>query len=73
MARGPLFQNDYSPQFSGHETFPLRYGWLKKAFDRVAETESETDRVRDPLRDRILLQNGCPTGLKTIKIYWFSL
>jgi len=37
--RGPLFQNDYVPQFSGHETFPLRYGWLKKAFDRVAETE----------------------------------
>lgn len=39
MARGPLFQDSYSPQFSGHETFPLRYGWLKKAYDRVAETE----------------------------------
>ena len=39
MAREPLFHNDYSPQFSGHETFPLRYGWLKKGFDRVAETE----------------------------------
>lgn len=37
--RGPLFRNDYRPQFSGHETFPLRYGWLKKVFDRVAETE----------------------------------
>ena len=35
MARGPLFQYTYSPQFSGHETFPLRYGWLKKAYDRV--------------------------------------
>ena len=39
MARGPLYQDGYSPQFSGHETFPLRYGWLKKAYDRVAETE----------------------------------
>lgn len=39
MVRGPLFRNDYRPQFSGHETFPLRYGWLKKVFDRVAETE----------------------------------
>ena len=39
MARGPIFQDSYSPQFSGHETFPLRYGWLKKAYDRVAETE----------------------------------
>ena len=24
----------------GHETFPLRYGWLKKAFDAVAEEEA---------------------------------
>lgn len=21
------------PSFSGHETFPLRFGWLKKALD----------------------------------------
>lgn len=43
MARGPLYQDGYSPQFYGHETFPLRYGWLKKAFDRVAETESMSE------------------------------
>ena len=40
MARGHLYQADYKPQFSGHETFPLRYGWLKKAFDAVAEPDS---------------------------------
>lgn len=39
MYHSPLFKDDYSPQFSGHETFPLRYGWLKKVFDRVSETE----------------------------------
>ena len=44
MARGPLFQKEgYNPQFSGHETFPLRYGWLKKAYDRVEETENQTE------------------------------
>ncbi|MGE0486169.1 MAG: DUF4007 family protein [Gammaproteobacteria bacterium] len=43
MVRGPLYQEDYHPQFSGHETFPLRYGWLKKAFDRVAETEDQSE------------------------------
>lgn len=43
MSRGPLFGRDYSPQFSGHETFPLRYGWLKKVFDRVFETEELAD------------------------------
>lgn len=31
----PFHDNRYRPQFSGHETFPLRYGWLKKAFDAV--------------------------------------
>ena len=41
--RGPLFEKTYNPQFSGHETFPLRYGWLKKAYDRVAETEAENE------------------------------
>ena len=43
MARGPLFQDTYRPQFSGHETFPLRYGWLKKAFDAVRATEERPD------------------------------
>lgn len=43
MAQGPLYQQSYTPQFSGHETFPLRYGWLKKAFDRVAATEQDAD------------------------------
>lgn len=37
MARGPLYRSDYKPLFSGHETFPLRYGWLKKAHDAVVE------------------------------------
>ena len=43
MLRGPLFSDGYRPQLSGHETFPLRYGWLKKAFDAVRETEDEDD------------------------------
>jgi len=32
--------NVTSPQFSGHETFTFRYGWLKKAVDVVAEDET---------------------------------
>ena len=43
MLRGPLYRDDYRPQFSGHETFPLRYGWLKKAFDAVLGTEDGSD------------------------------
>jgi hypothetical protein len=43
MSRGPLYQDEYAPQFSGHETFPLRYGWLKKAYDAVAEAGGEAE------------------------------
>ena len=43
MLRGPLYRDGYRPQFSGHETFPLRYGWLKKAFDAVLGTEGGSD------------------------------
>jgi uncharacterized protein DUF4007 len=51
IGRGVLFSDDYRPQFSGHETFPLRYGWLKKAYDAVAATETDsTDEERAPNR-----------------------
>lgn len=43
MPQGPLFKDDYRPHFSGHETFPLRYGWLKKAFDHVNSWNNDED------------------------------
>ena len=45
MLRGYLYEDGYQPKLSGHETFPLRYGWLKKVFDAVSATEEcESDR-----------------------------
>lgn len=35
MARFLLDDMRFKLQFAGHETFPLRYGWLKKSFDQV--------------------------------------
>lgn len=35
MLRGPITANEFKGQFSGHETFPLRRLWLRKAFDAV--------------------------------------
>jgi len=32
-----LLNSGYKHQLSGHETFPMRYGWLKKAYDAVAK------------------------------------
>ena len=40
----------YSPKFSGHETFPLRFGWLKKAYDAV-EASNVQDEQQNPFRD----------------------
>ncbi len=45
MDRGPLYSTaDYTPSFSGHQTFPLRYGWLKKIYDEVIENEQKKDK-----------------------------
>ena len=43
MLRGPLYEDGYRPQLSGHETFPLRYGWLKKAYAAVRKSEDQAD------------------------------
>tara|TARA_B100001179_G_scaffold189946_1_gene146537 strand:+ start:3113 stop:4072 length:960 start_codon:yes stop_codon:yes gene_type:complete len=50
--RAQELKNDqYRPSFSGHETFPLRYGWLQKAYRAVSGAPSPKDAVhvfRDP-------------------------
>jgi hypothetical protein len=45
MLRGPLAEPGYKPQFSGHGTFPLRYGWLKKAFDAVHKKDNHEGNI----------------------------
>lgn len=40
-----LLQQDKQPQFSGHETFPLRQLWLRKAYDAVTETREPAQRA----------------------------
>lgn len=39
MAKSILDGSEEKLHFAGHETFPLRYGWLKKAYDAVALEE----------------------------------
>ena len=43
MSRGLLSQEGCRIQFSGHETFPLRYGWLKKTYDEIAKSENDSE------------------------------
>lgn len=39
MPRSIIDDHDQRLQFAGHETFPLRYGWLKKAYNAVRYEE----------------------------------
>lgn len=51
MSAHGLISDGYRPSFSGHETFPLRYGWLQKAYHAVNDAPSAKDAVhvfRDP-------------------------
>jgi len=70
MARGPLFEDKYSPQFSGHETFPLRYGWLKKAYDRVAETERDSNNRLDCWGDDAIARFGVGKNMVGSMRHW---
>ncbi len=46
--RGKLYENeDVRPSFSGHETFPLRYGWLKKTYDEVHSATNDNLDAKD--------------------------
>ena len=70
MARGPLFLDSYSPQFSGHETFPLRHGWLKKAFDRVAETEHMLENRAACWEDEAIARFGVGRNMVASMRHW---
>jgi len=39
------FNKDFQPQFSGHETFPLRQLWLRKAYDAVSSLGAPAPRA----------------------------
>lgn len=44
--RSLLDRVDTRLQFAGHETFPCRYGWLKKSFDAVVEAQGDEEAMR---------------------------
>ena len=70
MPRGPLYQEDYRPQLSGHETFPLRYGWLKKVFDRVVETENKPDNRKACWDDDAIARFGVGKNMVASMRHW---
>lgn len=72
MIRGPLFETNYTPQFAGHETFPLRHGWLKKAFDAVRATEDHADN-REVFGDRAIADFGVGKNMVGAMRHWATV
>lgn len=70
MSRGPLFQDNYRPQFSGHETFPLRHGWLKKVYDAVAAHEGQPGNSSIFLDDDAIARFGVGKNMVASMRYW---
>lgn len=70
MGRGPLYEDGYQPQLSGHETFPLRYGWLKKAFDAVRKTEGDANCRSFFLADHAIAELGVGKNMVASMRHW---
>jgi hypothetical protein len=72
MVRGRLYESDYEPKFSGHETFPLRYGWLKKAYDAVADAEKTSNNKSVFLDDDVIARFGVGKNMVASMRHWAS-
>ena len=73
MLRGPLFQEDYRPQFSGHETFPMRYGWLKKGFDAVWKSEDSDENRTVFVGDDAIARFGVGKNMVASMRHWATV
>ena len=70
MGRGALYEAGFKPQFSGHETFPIRYGWLKKVFDEVSERSDDPENKKVFLDDAAIAKFGVGKNMVTSMRYW---
>ena len=70
MNRGPLYDKTYRPQLSGHETFPLRYGWLKKTYDAVKSAEKNEDGVSVFTADDAIARFGVGKNMVASMRHW---
>lgn len=73
MVRGPLYQEIYKPQFTGHETFPLRYGWLKKAYDHVVWSKKHSQDRSVVWGDEAIARLGVGKNMVSAIRFWAKL
>lgn len=73
MLRGPLSESTVETRFSGHETFPLRRLWLRKAYDavRLAEETGGSAYIFD--KDEGLIRFGVGKNMVWAIRHWAQL
>jgi hypothetical protein len=70
MARSPIYEPGFRPQFSGHETFPLRYGWLKKVIDAIDARAEDPNNKNVFLSDDAIAHFGVGKNMVSSMRYW---
>lgn len=60
---------DYTTRFSGHETFPLRYGWLFKAVKEVKNGRKIRSSNKDDIESAVIQMGVGKNMVSSIK-YW---
>lgn len=70
MTRSFINNSQYKPQFSGHETFPLRYGWLKKAVDAVNSCDNPLDARKVFLSEDAISRFGVGRNMVSSIRFW---
>jgi len=63
-------------QFAGHETFPLRYGWLKKSYDAIIASQKGTEEFVDArsvfARETAIALFGVGKNMVTSMRHWMQ-
>ncbi|MDF2381833.1 DUF4007 family protein [Nostoc ellipsosporum NOK] len=72
MSRSLLDDSRFRLQFAGHDTFPLRYGWLKKSYDAImaAIAAGETDLRSIFTDDAAIARFGVGKNMVTAMRHW---
>lgn len=67
-------QHTQRPIFSGHETFPLRYGWLKKSYDAIIVANSNGLDAKDVFsNEKVIAQFGVGKNMVNSIRYWSTM
>lgn len=72
--RSLLNDDQFRTQFAGHETFPLRYGWLKKSYDSIksAQLKGEMDARTVFSDDAAISEFGVGKNMVTSMRHWMQ-